>query len=58
MWQYEFGKDYNHIPNPEEDDLDWVNDIASIPYTLLMDLRYEKKFIKEVKVESTFLLHD
>jgi hypothetical protein len=40
MWQYSFQEDYDEEVNKELD-LNWVEDVSTIAYTMLHDLKYE-----------------
>ncbi|NGY88286.1 hypothetical protein F6Y05_35340 [Bacillus megaterium] len=55
MWQYDFQEDYDHPINMNIDTLEWVNDIASIPYVMCMDLGYSNKYVIEIFIPTTKL---
>lgn len=41
IWQYDFKEDYSHPLDRNTDDLNWVNDIASIAYVMCNDSNYQ-----------------
>ncbi|KZE67935.1 hypothetical protein AWM68_17330 [Fictibacillus phosphorivorans] len=51
FWQYEFREEYPLEFGWEVDDLDWVNQISSTPYTMLNDLKYSCKYAGLVERE-------
>jgi hypothetical protein len=53
MWQYEFREDYPHVFGKEIDDLDWVNEISSTPYTILNDLNYSCNYAGLLEQEGS-----
>ncbi|MCM3164508.1 MULTISPECIES: hypothetical protein [Metabacillus] len=49
MWKYEFNTLYNGSIDLKVIDLDWVSDIATIPYTLLNDLSISPKYTNHIE---------
>ena len=44
IWQYDFQEDYTHPIDKNIDDLNWVIDIATIPYNMCNDTEYKQKY--------------
>lgn len=45
IWQYDFKEDYKHPLDKNTDDLNWVNDIASIAYVMCTEISYKPQYV-------------
>lgn len=48
IWQHDFQEDYKHPLDRDIDDLNWVNDIAGIPYTMCSEIGYQPKYVEQL----------
>ncbi|MDU9693317.1 hypothetical protein O0Q50_19280 [Priestia aryabhattai] len=55
IWQYNSQEDYDHPIDMDIGTLEWVNDIADIPFAICMDLGYSNKYVIEISDPTTKL---